>query len=404
VRAGRDRRAPAAGREADGDQEVAVLLEVLALQRLLAGELDRLVRVRERQAHERRRQGAQAVEQELRVERHGDVLADERGLERLGRLRVVALAGVEHDLAVGERQADRGVPLRDERDALGGVRQQLRVDDRVDRRLVREQPAHGGVVAVDQQGRGVPAAGLEADEVDALAGGEADVDRAGGAERLRGVGERARAHQRDLGDARVGRVPPELAQREAVPVGREQGDLLALDLDADAGQQGQGVVAAGGDRHLGDGAGHLVAVDRARERGHRRQLRVVLDRHGEQGEPAGAAGDGHLGAVELHVDRLVRQRAGDLGEQAARDQHRARLAHVRRDLGARRHLVVEGGEAERAVRLGLDADAGEHRDRRAGGQAASDPRDGFCEDVTFDAELHAPPSRSGGSRGSRARC
>ena len=45
------------------------------------------------------------------------------GLERLGRLRVVALAGVEDDLALGERQPDRGVALGDERDALGGVDQ-----------------------------------------------------------------------------------------------------------------------------------------------------------------------------------------------------------------------------------------------------------------------------------------
>ena len=119
--------------EADRHQQVAVLLVVLAVERLLAGELHRLVRVRERQPHERRAQRAQAVEQELRVERHRDVLADERRLERLGGLRVVALAGVEHDLALGERQPDRGVALGDEADALRGVGEGLRADDGVDR-------------------------------------------------------------------------------------------------------------------------------------------------------------------------------------------------------------------------------------------------------------------------------
>ena len=186
-----------------GHQQVAVLGLVLALERLLAGELHRLVRVRERQPHERGAQRAEAVEQELRVERDRDLVADERRLERLGGLRVVALAGVEHDLALGERQPDRGVPLGDERHALGGVREGVRADDGVDRRLVREQPAHGRVVAVDEQARGLAAGGLEADQVDAGAGGQRDGDRPGAAERLRGVGQRASPDQRDGRDVRA---------------------------------------------------------------------------------------------------------------------------------------------------------------------------------------------------------
>ena len=86
---------------------------------------------------------------------------------RLGRLRVVALAGVEDDLALAERQPDRGVALGDEGDALGRVGQGVRADDGVDRGLVREEPADGGVVAVDEQARGLPAGRLEADHVDA---------------------------------------------------------------------------------------------------------------------------------------------------------------------------------------------------------------------------------------------
>src|SRR5659263_23048 len=79
------------GREADRHQEVAVLREVVALERLLPGELDRLVGVRERHPHERRRQCPQAVEQELRVERDRDVVTHESRLEGLRRLSVVPL-------------------------------------------------------------------------------------------------------------------------------------------------------------------------------------------------------------------------------------------------------------------------------------------------------------------------
>ena len=130
----------------------------------------------------------------------------ERGLERLGRLGVVALAGVEHDLALGERQPDRGVALGDEATRAWRPRSVQRVvDDGVDRRLVREEPADGGVVAVDQQRRRVPTAGLEADQVDARAGREREGDLVGPAERLGGVGQRPGADQRDRRDVRAGR-------------------------------------------------------------------------------------------------------------------------------------------------------------------------------------------------------
>src|SRR3954452_12952896 len=95
--------------ETDGHQEVAVLLVVLSVDRLLTGELHRLVWVREGQPHERRAQRTEAVEQELGVERDRDVLADQRRLDGLGRLCVVALTRVEDDLALAERQTDRRV-------------------------------------------------------------------------------------------------------------------------------------------------------------------------------------------------------------------------------------------------------------------------------------------------------
>ena len=76
------------------------------------------------------------------------------------------------------------------------------------------------------------------------------------------------------------------------------------------------------------------------------QSRVVLDRHREQREPRAAAGERDLRAVALHVDRAVRQAAGDLGQQPAGDQGPAGLAYVGVHLDARAHLVVERGDGE----------------------------------------------------------
>ena len=72
----------------------------------------------------------QAVEQELRVEAGGDVLAVDGGLDRLGGLRLVAAAGVEGQHAVGERQLHGGVALGDQRDALDRLDQRGPVDPR----------------------------------------------------------------------------------------------------------------------------------------------------------------------------------------------------------------------------------------------------------------------------------
>ena len=67
-------------------------------------------------------------------------------------------------------------------------------------------------------------------------------------------------HQR--GGRHVGgaRVPLELAQREPEAVGGQQRDRRALDLDPDAGEHRQHVVAAGGGDGLGDGVGEQVAA------------------------------------------------------------------------------------------------------------------------------------------------
>ena len=183
----------------------------------------------------------------------------------------------------------------------------------------------------------------------------------------------------------------QLAQREPVAVGGQERDLLALDLDPHAREQRQRVVAAGGDGHLGDRVGELVAVDGARGRRHDREVRVVLDRHRQEREPARTAGHDDLGAVEDDVDRLVGQGTGDLREQAAGDQDGAGLAHVGGDLRPGGDLVVEARELDRARGVGLEAHTCQDRDRRPSGQAARRPRDGVRENVTVDPEPHTSP-------------
>src|SRR4051812_1269176 len=60
----------------------------------------------------------ETVEEVLRVEAGGDVLAVDRRLDRLARLRLVAGSGIEGERAVGEGELDGGVALGHERDAL----------------------------------------------------------------------------------------------------------------------------------------------------------------------------------------------------------------------------------------------------------------------------------------------
>ena len=194
-----------------------------------------------------------------------------------------------------------------------------------------------------------------------------------------------------VGDVGRGGLPRELAQREPVTVGREQRDLLALDLHADAGEQRERVVPARRDGDLGDGVRELVAVDGAGDLRHDRKARVVLDGHGQQRETARTAGDDDLRALEDDIDRLAGQRARDLREQPAGDQDGAGLRDVGGDLRACGDLVVEARQLDRAGGVGLDADAGEHGDRGTRGQAAGRPRDGVGQNVTIDPEPHATP-------------
>ena len=88
------------------------------------------------------------------------------------------------------------------------------------------------------------------------------------------------------------------------------------------------------------------------------------------------------------VDRLVRQRLGDLGEQAAGDQRGAVGVGLHLDAHLAGDLVVEAGDVQPAVGH-PQHDAGEHRHRRAAGQALGRPCHGVGECVSLHPELHA---------------
>lgn len=156
----------------------------------------------------------------------------------------------------------------------------------------------------------------------------------------------------------------------------------------DAGQDGQGVVAAGGDGDLGDGLGEVAAGGGAGGVTELGQARVLL-RQGVQGVAGAAGGQDEPGPDEFELDRvLARDRAGDVGQQAAGDQDAAGLGDVGGQAGLSGHLVVERGDGQ-LPGGGLQLEAGEDRGGRPGGQGAGCVGYGGGERGVFEAELHA---------------
>src|SRR6476620_1465685 len=145
-------------------EDVAVAVVGVALRLGLSGEDRGPARLGERQSRVGRAEGAQPVEQEMRVEGDLDVGTGEGRLDRLGGLGIVAGAGLDGDLAVGELQAYRGVALRDQGDAANGLDQRRRLDDRLGVDAGRKDRGDLGVLAVEESGRRAPLTGLEPDQ------------------------------------------------------------------------------------------------------------------------------------------------------------------------------------------------------------------------------------------------
>src|SRR3954451_20054623 len=101
--------------------EAVVSIAVPRVQRVHSREYDGLRGRREGQLDERGLQCREAVEQELRVEAGGEVLAGDARLDRLAGHRLLARAGVQGEDSVSEGHLDRGVALGDQGDPLDGV-------------------------------------------------------------------------------------------------------------------------------------------------------------------------------------------------------------------------------------------------------------------------------------------
>ena len=229
-----------------------------------------LVGLGERQLDDRLVDRGEPVEQELRVEADRDRLAVDARVDRLRAPAPRRRAGVEREPAVGRTRAGPRCCAR--RPATTRLTDSISVgalDPRGRQVLGGEQLAHPGELAVEQPGRRPPDAAATspskpmmpspAPEADSamVTSTPAVSDLAVSASTRAGT----RAAPLDVGAARV---PVELAQAEPEPVGGQQRDASALDLDPDAGQHRQHVVAAGGGDRLRDGVGERVAAARCR--------------------------------------------------------------------------------------------------------------------------------------------
>ena len=338
-------------------------------------------------AARRRLHRLQAVAQELRVEADLQRLAGERDRDRLARLADVRRARRHRQLTLGEREPQRRVLLRQQRDAphdlgdlaagepqlvLVGVRQQLAV--------VRE-------LAVDQP-RGEHDA---ADREDDLVGAHGDAQRLGVLV-LDDPGELLQRPRRHVGLEGAGqrRLELGLLDAQAVGVGRDHPQLVAGGRDEDAGQHRARLVARGR-------AGDLGRPCRRTPRPAPRRIAVGLREGREVLEPQRADVEGRGAAEDLDVlldgpqlerDLVAGQRADDVHDQPRRQDDRALADDLAVEGDAQADLHVGGPELD-AVLGGEQLHAGERLDRAAGGRRAGDGLQLSEERVAPSGDLHA---------------
>ena len=154
------------------------------------------------------RDGAERLEQVLRVEAERHIVADEVRVDGLGCTRLLGARGI-HRHAVGrEGEAQRRGAVEHERHTAHGLGELGGVDDGVVLGLLGEQAPHRREVALDQQRRHGLVAGGERDDLAIARARERDRDVAAVREGLADLGEGARRHER--GGRLVGRgaAPP----------------------------------------------------------------------------------------------------------------------------------------------------------------------------------------------------
>ena len=185
-------------------------------------------------------------------------------------------------------------------------------------------------------------------------------------------------------------LPAQLPHGQPVPVRGDQREPVAGDLDPDAGQRGQRVIPSRGDGHLADGGGQCAAADRARQRRHLRQRRVLLFGQQDQGERGAAALEGDVGPVGDQVDRLGGQRPDDLREQTAGHQDCSVLLGHDGNGGLGGYLVVEGRQRQ-FCGAGVQPHPGQYGGGRAGRQPVRGPGHGLRQLIAVNSKLHGKP-------------
>ena len=146
--------------------------------------------------------------------------------------------------------------------------------------------------------------------------------------------------------------------REAVGIGGDHGHLRAAGADQDPGQDRAHVVARGG-------AGDQVHRRGERRGRNRERLALFLREGGEvlagkdaevKARAAAADLDVALALAQLDLDRRVAERAGDLGQEAAGEEHRAAAVGFGFELRLHAHLEIGRAETD-AVAVGVEEDA-----------------------------------------------
>ena len=172
---------------------------------------------------------------------------------------------------------------------------------------------------------------------------------------LRGFRQRLRRHQHGGFDVSRSRRPGQLANGEPEPIGRRQNHGLAGYLDTNSGQHRQRVIPACGHCDLADRLGEQLGGHDSRLIGQGRQRRVVLDRHGRQGEFRAAAVQQHPGAFHADIHRFGRKRPCDIRQQPPGHQNASRRSYLGCNLYFGRNLVVESRDGQAILGTGQQA-------------------------------------------------
>ena len=179
----------------------------------------------------------------------------------------------------------------------------------------------------------------------------------------------------------AGDVERRLLHGKPVRIRGRHDELVAGELDEDAGEHGARLVARSRARDTADRLEQRLAIDRERLRlGELRQPREVLGVVRVERVARAARGDvnDRLGGAMLDRDLVSRKKPGDVDQRAPRKHDRAVALHARRHGGAQRKLHVRRGQAQ-LVALGLEQDPRQDLNRRPARDGAANEREALHE-------------------------